>query len=102
MAEIDNTHKLTEIISNFFENQLKPLVQFLIYLKVPLTIAVASGFIFTQIDQTIEVYRVIAYDNNVAQAVFSTVLVVLLSLGVWFAARLLETCYKARLPEFYK
>ena len=102
MAEIDNTHKLTEIISNFFENQLKPLVQFLIYLKVPLTIALASGYIFTQIDQTIEVYRVIAFDNNVAQAVFSTVLVVLLSLSVWFAARLLETCYEAHLPEFYK
>jgi len=102
MAEIDNTHKLTEIISNFFENQLKPLVQFLIYLKVPLTIALASGYIFTQIDQTIEVYRVIAFDNNVAQAVFSTVLVVWLSLSVWFAARLLETCYEARLPEFYK
>ena len=102
MAEIDNTHKLTEIISNFFENQLKPLVQFLIYLRVPLTIAVASWYVFTQIDQTIEVYRVIAFDNNVAQAVFSTVLVVWLSLGVWFAARLLEKCYEVRLPEFYK
>src|SRR4028118_108553 len=102
MAEIDDRHKLVEIISNCFENQLKPIVRFLIYLRVPLTIAVASGYVFTQIDQTIEVYRVIAFDNNVAQAVFSTVLVVLLSLGVWFAARLLEKCYKARLPEFYK
>ena len=102
MAEIDNRHKLTEIISNFFENQLKPIVQFLIYLRVPLTIAVASWYVFSQIDQTIEVYRVIAFDNNVAQAVFSTVLVVWLSLSVWFAARLLEKCYQARLPEFYK
>ena len=101
MAEIDNRNKLTQIISNWFENQLKPIVRFLIYLRVPLTIAVASGYVFTQIDQTIEVYRVIAFDRNVAQAVFSTVLVVLLSLGVWFAARLLETGYKDRLPEFY-
>lgn len=101
MPEIDDRHKLVEIISNCFENQLKPIVRFLIYLRVPLTIAVASGYVFTQIDQTIEVYRVIAFDHNVAQAVFSTVLVVLLSLGVWFAARLLETCYKDRLPEFY-
>ena len=102
MAEIDNRHKLTEIISNFFENQLKPIVQFLIYLRVPLTIAVASWYVFSQVDQTIEVYRVIAFDNNVAQAVFSTVLVIWLSLGVWFAARLLEKCYEVRLPEFYK
>jgi hypothetical protein len=101
MAEIDDRHKLVEIISNCFENQLKPIVRFLIYLRVPLTIAVASGYVFTQIDQTIEVYRVIAFDHNVAQAVFSTVLVVLLSLGVWFAARLLEICYKDSLPEFY-
>jgi hypothetical protein len=101
MAEIDNRNKLTQIISNWFENQLKPIVRFLIYLRVPLTIAVASGYVFTQIDQTIEVYRVIAFDRNVAQAVFSTVLVVVLSLGVWFAARLLETGYKDRLPEFY-
>ncbi|MEG3907670.1 patatin-like phospholipase family protein [Microcoleus sp. w2-18bC1] len=102
MLESDNRNKLIKIISNWFENQLKPIVQFLIYLRVPLTIAVVSWYFYTQIDQTIEVYRVIAFDNNVAQAVFSTVLVVFLSLGVWFAARLLEKCYEARLPDFYK
>jgi len=102
MLESDNRNKLIKIISNWFENQLKPIVQFLIYLRVPLTIAVVSWYFYTQIDQTIEVYRVIAFDKNVAQAVFSTVFVVLLSVFVWFAARLLEKCYKDRLPEFYQ
>jgi hypothetical protein len=102
MAELNNKNKSTQIISNFFENQLKPFVQFWLYLKVPLTIAVVSCVFFSQIDQTIEVYRVIAFDNNVPQAFFSTVFVVLLSLSVWFSARLLEKCYEKRLPEFYK
>ncbi|MEG4292553.1 patatin-like phospholipase family protein [Microcoleus sp. C2C3] len=102
MAEINNRNKLSQEKSNWFENQLKPIVKFLIYLRVPLTVAIAAWYFFTQIDQTIEVYRAIALDNNVAQALFSTVLVILLSLGVWFAARLLEKCYQERLPEYYK
>ncbi len=92
MAKNDNSDD--NIISNFFEDQLKPFVHFLIYLRVPLTIAVVSYLFFTQIDQTIEVYRVIAFDNNVPQAVFSTVFVILLSLGVWFSARSLEKYYR--------
>ena len=104
MAEINNRNKLSQKKSNWFENKLKPIVQFLIYLRVPLTIAVASWYLFTQteIEQTIEIYRVIALDNNVAQAVFTTVFVVLLSLGVWFSARLLERDYEKHFPEFYK
>lgn len=104
MDEINNRNKVGQKISNFFENQLKPIVHFLIYLRVPLAVAIAAWYFFTQteIEQTIEIYRVIALDKNVAQAVFSTVFVVLLSLGVWFSARLLENCYKKRFPEFYK
>ncbi|MEG4962663.1 MULTISPECIES: patatin-like phospholipase family protein [unclassified Microcoleus] len=102
MAEIDR-NKLIEPISNWFENQLKPIVKFLIYLRVPLTVAIAAWYFFTQIDQTIEVYLAIALDSNVPEAVVSTVFVVLLSLVVWFAARLLEKRYKDYhyLPEFY-
>jgi hypothetical protein len=102
MAEINNRKKLSQKNSNWFENQLKPIAKFLIYLRVPLTVAIAAWCFFSQIDQTIEVYRAIALDKNVPQAVFSTVFVVLLSVFVWFAARLLEKCYKDRLPEFYK
>src|SRR4028119_617337 len=102
MAEINNRNKLSQEKSNWFENQLKPIAKFLIYLRVPLTVAIAAWYFFSQIDQTIEVYRAIALDNNVPQAVFSTVFVVLLSVFVWFAARLLEKCYKDRLPEYYK
>lgn len=102
MAEIYNKNKLIQRISNFFENQLKPFVQFSIYLKVPLTIAVVSFVFFSQIDQTIEVYRAIALDTNIIQASFSTVFVFLLSVTVWFSARLLETWYQDNLPEFYK
>jgi len=102
MAELNKRNKLIRKISYCFENKIKPIVQFLIYLKVPLTVVVAAWYFFTQIDQTIEVYRVIAFDNNVHQAVFSTVCVVLLSLGVWFSARSLEKCYEERLPKFHK
>src|SRR6476469_5025134 len=102
MAEINNKNKLSQKQSNWFENQLKPIAKFLIYLRVPLTVAIAAWYFFTQIEQTIEVYRAIALDKNVPQAVFSTVFVVLLSVFVWFAARLLEKCYKDRLPEYYK
>jgi hypothetical protein len=102
MAELNNKNKSTQIISNFFENQLKPFVQFWLYLKVPLTIAVVSCVFFSQIDQTIEVYRAIALDTNIIQASFSTVFVFLLSLTLWFSARLLEKWYQDNLPEFYK
>ena len=102
MAGRNKRNKLIPKISYLFENKIKPIVQFSIYLKVPLTIAVASLYFYTQLDQTIEVYRVIALDSNEAQAVFSTVFVVLLSLGVWFSARLLERYYEERFPEFYK
>jgi hypothetical protein len=101
MTKFDGRN-IIQRISNCFEKQLKPFVQFLIYLKVPLTIAAVSYVFFTQIDQTIEVYRVIAFDNNIAQAVFSTVFVILLSLGVWFSARSLERYYEQRFLEFYK
>ncbi|MEG4351756.1 patatin-like phospholipase family protein [Microcoleus sp. LAD1_D5] len=128
MAEIDNRHKLIKriqrisnwfenkliqisdwfenklipIISNWFEDQLNPIVKFLIYLRVPLTVAIAAWYFFTQIDQTIEVYLAIALDSNELQAVVSTVFVVLLSLVVWFAARSLEKRYKDHLPKFNK
>lgn len=102
MAELDNKNKFIQIISNFFENQLKPIVQFSIYLKVPLTIAVVSFVFFSQIDQTIEVYRAIALDTNIIQASLSTFFVFLLSVTVWFSARLLEKWYQDNLPEFYK
>jgi hypothetical protein len=111
MAKVNKTKKFIqccrryiniEIISSCFENKIKPIVQFSVYLKVPLTIAVVACYFFTQIDQTIEVYRVIAFDINVLQAIFSTVFVSLLSLGIWFSARSLEKCYEERLPEFHQ
>jgi len=78
---------------NCFENQLKPFTRFLVYLKVPLTIAIVSCIFFGSLDQTIEVYRVIAFDRNILQAIYSTLSVVFLSLSIWFSGRTLEKYY---------
>jgi predicted acylesterase/phospholipase RssA len=49
--------------------------------------------IFTLIDQTLEVYRAIASDQNLLSAFFSTFFVTILSVLIWYAARLLQLCH---------
>jgi hypothetical protein len=91
---------LIQRISNAFENWIKPITQFLIYLRVPVAIAFVSFLFFSQIDQTVEVYRAIALDildrpsSTLLQASLSTAFVFLLSLSIWYAARLLEIWYQ--------
>jgi hypothetical protein len=82
--------RLFSLFSNLIECRLRPIFEFLIYLRVPLFIAVFSFLIFAQVDQTIEVYRAMAQDHLYFQATIATIFAVVLSLSVWYSARLLQ------------
>jgi hypothetical protein len=94
MTEPDRNNKLIQSIAQSFEKHLEPLVQFIIYLRIPLTIAGVSYLFFSQIDQSVEVYRAIALNKDISQALLSTAFIFLLSLVIWYTARSLESCYK--------
>jgi hypothetical protein len=94
-------HPLVRIfswISELLEYRLKPIFEFLIYLRVPFIIAILSFLIFAQVDQTIEVYRATAQDSGYFEAIAATIFAGILSLAVWYSARLLEL----NIPELEK
>lgn len=76
--------------SNFIEKWLKPIFNFLIYLRVQLTIILVTWYVFTQVDQTIEVYRVIALDSKICEASLATISTSILTIFVWYTSRSLE------------
>jgi hypothetical protein len=82
--------RLFSLFSNLIECRLRPIFEFLIYLRVPLVTAVFSFLIFAQVDQTIEVYRAMAQDYLYFQATIATLCTGVLSLSVWYSARLLQ------------
>jgi hypothetical protein len=87
---IHNINKYIETFGEFIDRQVKPVAKFLIYLRVPLTVALASYFVLTQVDQTIEVYRSIALDKNYLEGILATASVTILTFFVFYAVRLLE------------
>ena len=87
--KILNMFKIKDI-GNCFENNIKPIFTTLLYLRVPLTIALFSLLIFVFVDQTLEIYRSIALDKDIYKATLSTFSVTILSILVWYSGRLLE------------
>ncbi|PSB22539.1 hypothetical protein C7B61_04380 [filamentous cyanobacterium CCP1] len=79
----------TNQVSKFIENWIEPPVQFFIRLRVQTAIVLAVLLIFTQAGQTIEIYRAIALDYNIYQAIVATIFVFVLSIFVWYTSRFL-------------
>ncbi|WP_416674946.1 patatin-like phospholipase family protein [Egbenema bharatensis] len=80
---------LTVELSKWIENYIEPPVQFLIRSRVQTAIVLAAFLVFTQAGQTIEIYRAIALDYNLYQAIVATIFVFVLTLFVWYTARFL-------------
>ncbi len=59
-------------------------------MRVPLTIALFSLLLFVFVDQTLDIYRSIALENDIDKATISTLFVTILSILVWYSGRLLE------------
>ncbi len=75
---------------NFFTNVLSPFMKRTVpSLWVPLTTALTALILFAFVDQTLEIYRSFALDKDKSKIVWSTLCVLLLSLVVWYSARLL-------------
>jgi hypothetical protein len=86
-------NRAVEFLAILINAYLLPVMRRLVYLRVPVAIALMAGVIFTLIDQTLEVYRAIASDQNLLSAFFSTFFVTILSVLIWYAARLLQLCH---------
>jgi predicted acylesterase/phospholipase RssA len=79
-----------EQLSQLIEQWIKPVVEFIIRLRVQTAIVLIACLIFTRVDQTIEVYRAIALDTNITAALAATLSVAVLSVFVWYTSRFLE------------
>jgi hypothetical protein len=87
--QAETSSSFTNKVSTFIENWIEPPVQFLIRLRAQTAIVLAVLLIFTQPDQTIEIYRAIALDYNIYQAVVATFFASTLTIFVWYTARFL-------------
>ena len=90
ILKIEKPGNFIEKIGNFIENKIKPIFTTLLYLRVPLTIALFSLLLFVFVDQTLDIYRSIALENDIDKATISTLFVTILSILVWYSGRLLE------------
>jgi hypothetical protein len=83
-------NRAVEFLATLINAYLLPVITRLIYLRVPVVIALFAGIIFCLIDQTLEIYRATAADRDIMGAAFSTFFVTILSVLIWYAARLLQ------------
>jgi hypothetical protein len=85
-----NSNGWVHTVSELIKTWIQPIFEIVIYLRVPLTIALVASLIFTKVDQTIEVYRAIAADSNkVYEASVTVCAVSLLTIFVWYVSRFL-------------
>ena len=87
--QTEPSNGFTNKVSKFIESYIEPPVQFLIRLRVQTAIVLAVFLIFMQAGQTIEIYRSIALDYNVYQAIVATTFVFVLTLFIWYTSRFL-------------
>ncbi len=87
--KIAASSSFTDQVSKFIEDYIKPPVQLIIRLRVQTSIVLAAFLVFSQAGQTIEIYRAIALDYNVYQAIVATIFVFVLTIFVWYTSRFL-------------
>ncbi len=99
-----NPSGLIPEVAKFIETNVKPVIRFIIHLRVPTTIAVAAYFAFAGFGQTqtLEVYRSIALDKNLFRATLATLFVAILTIFVWYTARFFELQHTVSLLKQYK
>ncbi|MEA5603996.1 hypothetical protein, partial [Nostoc sp. UHCC 0252] len=95
-------------LGNCYQDNINPWLEGLWFLRIPLFTVLLSLISFAVIDQTIEVYRVLALNAQgnqkyaVFQAVFSLVSILTLSLSIWYSANILITKYDKAEDEIEK
>lgn len=89
---MENLTSLWTWIGDFNTGKIKPFFAASIYLRVPVTIALISLFLFIWVDQTLDIYRLIIIEgkNGYGEAFVSTTFVAILSGLIWYSGRLLE------------
>ena len=68
---------------------IQPFLEELLYLRIPIFVALLSFFLFSSLDQTLDVYLAFALDEPAIKIFLSTVFVFLLSGFTWYSARYL-------------
>ena len=89
----------TKKISIFLEKWIRPFCRSIIFFIVQIVTTVQAYLIFTQVDQSIEVYRAIALDQNFLGAIGTTFYVSTLAFFIWYSARSLQQKYGSRLKS---
>ncbi len=89
----DSCEKLRTLFSNFVDC-FRSFRDILFYLWIPAASSVISFFLFSFVDQSIEIYHSLILEQNIPQSFFATLFVFWLSFFVWQSARLLSSKYE--------